>query len=184
MTRKDALREAIHIVSNARIGKQRKAGIIAALELCQQELPFSHWSTEAIFDACDTWIAEHGELPMQAFLSPQMPSHPTIKNRFGITAREFRDKYYPMKDVSTRSRYHKRTISEWNDLFSKEFVRIRCTGQDNYNQQRNHELPTWNTIAAMNGCTTWKQLLALLSLKPYKKAHPKVEVRIFLPDEQ
>ena len=29
MTRKDALREAISIVSNARIGKERKAGIIA-----------------------------------------------------------------------------------------------------------------------------------------------------------
>ena len=183
MTRKEALREAIDIVSNARIGKQRKADIIAGLELCQRELPFSHWSEEAIFDACDTWVSEHGELHMQAFASPQMPSHPAIKNRFGMTAREFRDKFYPMKDVSTRSRYYKRSVAEWNDLFVKEFSRIRCTGQDDYNRRRNHELPTWNTMAEMNRCNTWNRLLALLSLKTYRKPHPKVEVRILMPEK-
>lgn len=183
MTRRDALREAIYIVSNARIGKQRKAEIIAGLELCQQELPFSHWSKEAIFDACNTWIADHGELHMRAFASPQMPSHPTIKNRFGMTAREFRDKYYPMKDVSTRSPYYQHSINEWNEMFVDEFNLIECTGQDDYNQRRNHKLPTWNTMAAMNNCKTWNQLLALLSLKTYQKSRPKVEVRILPPDE-
>ncbi len=183
MTRKDALREAIQIVSNARIGKQRKADIIAGLELCQQELPFSHWSKAAIFDACDTWVQEHGELHMQAFVSPVMPSHPAIKNRFGMTAREFRDKYYPMKDVSTRSPYYKHSVSEWNEIFVEEFTRIKCTGQDDYNRRRNHELPTWVTMAKMNGCETWNQLLLLLSLKTNSKPHPEVRVRIIPPDE-
>lgn len=183
MTRKDALREAIHIVSNARIGKQRKAGIIAGLELCRRELPFSRWSKEAIFDACDTWISEHGALHMRAFASPHMPSHPAIRNRFGMTAREFRDKYYPMKDVSTRSRYCRRSIAEWNGLFADDFQRIRCTGQCDYNRRRSRDLPTWNTVAGMNGCKTWSELLALLSLKTYRKSRPKAEVRILTPVE-
>lgn len=183
MTRKDALREAIHIVSNAHIGKQRKANIIAGLELCQRELPFSHWSKEAIFDACDTWVQEHGELHMQAFVSPLMPSHPAIKNRFGMTAREFRDKYYPMKDVSTRSPYCKRTVKEWNELFAAEFTQLKCTGQDDYNRRRNRALPTWNTMAAMNKCKTWRQLLSELSLSTYPKSRPEVNVRISFPDE-
>ena len=178
MTRKDALREAIHIVSNARIGKQRKAGIIAGLELCRRELPFSHWSEEAIFDACDTWVSEYGALHMRAFASPQMPSHTAIRNRFGMTAREFRDKYYPMKGISTGSRYGKRGIAEWNGLFADEFHRIRCTGQRDYNRRRNHDLPTWNTMAGMNNCKTWNELLALLSLETYRKSHTKVEVRV------
>jgi len=178
MTRKDALREAIHIVSNAHIGKQRKADIIAGLTLCQQELPFSHWSEAAIFDACDTWVQEHGELHMQAFISPQMPSHTAIKNRFGITARDFRDKYYPMNDVSTRSRYYKRSVSDWNELFIKDFLRIRCTGQDDYNKRRNRELPTWNTMAAMNALKNWKELLGKLELKTFRKPHPDIKVRI------
>lgn len=183
MTRKDALREAIHIVSNARIGKQRKADIIAALALCREELPFSHWSEAAIFDACDTWVQEHGELTMRAFASPQMPSHPAIKNRFGMTAREFRDKYYPMKGVSARSPYRKRTVQEWNGLFTAEFTRLRCTGQDDYNRRRDRALPTWNTMAAMNRCKTWRQLLAGLSLTTYPRPRPEVKVRISFPDE-
>lgn len=183
MTRRDALREAIEIVSNARIGKQRKADIIAGLKLCQQELPFSRWSREAIFDACDTWVADHGELHMRAFVSPQMPSHPAIKNRFGLTARDFRDKYYPMKDVSARSPYYQHSINEWNEMFVDEFNLIECTGQDDYNRRRNHKLPTWNTMAAMNNCKTWNQLLTLLSLKTHQKSRPKVAVRILPPDE-
>lgn len=178
MTRKDALREAIHIVSKARIGKRRKADIIAGLSLCQQELPFSRWSRAAVFDACDTWVQEHGALHMQAFLSPQMPSHSAVKNRFGMTAREFRDKYYPMKDVSTRSRYCQRSVSEWNELFAEEFARIKCTGQRDYNKRRNRELPAWNTAAAMNGLKTWSALLKKLELETYKKPRSEVKVRI------
>lgn len=183
MTRKDALREAINIVSNARIGKQRKADIIKGLEFCQQELPFSHWSKEAIFDACDTWVQEHGELHMRDFVSPKLPSHTAIKNRFGITAKEFRDKYYPITDVSTRSPYYKHSVSEWNQQFQTEFCRICCTGQDDYNRRRKKELPTWNTMAAMNGCKTWKQLLEKLSLETHIKPRPKVNVRILPPDK-
>ncbi len=183
MTRRDALREAIHIVENACIGKQRKADIIAGLTLCHQELPFSHWTKEAIFDACDTWVQEHGELHLHDFVSPLLPSHSAIKNRFGMTAREFRNHYYPMKDVSTRSPYYRRSVEEWNRLFIEEFSRIRCTGQDDYNHRRNKEYPTWNTLVVMNKCGTWRQLLEKLSLDTYSKPRPKVDVRILLTDE-
>ena len=179
MTRKDALREAIQIVLNARIGKQRKENIVAGLKLCQQELPFAHWTEDAIFDACDTWVQEHGALHLRAFESPVMPSHPTIKNRFGMTAREFRDKYYPITDVSTRSQYYKHSIDEWNQLFTEEFHRIRCTGQADYNQRRNRQFPTWNTMAKMNTVKTWMELLSRLNLTTYDKPCQNLAVRIF-----
>lgn len=179
MTRKDALREAIHIVSKARIGKQRKAEIVAGLELCRRELPFSHWSREAIFDACDTWVQEHGALSVTAFASPQMPSHPVIQNRFGMTARAFRDQFYPARDAPSGSR---RGLSRWNELFAEEFNRIRCTGQRDYNRRRDRGLPTWNTMAKMNRCGTWSLLLEKLSLKTYRTSHPAPEVRISYPE--
>lgn len=178
MTRKDALREAIRIVSNARIGKQRKAGIIAGLTLCQRELPFSHWSREAVFDACDTWVQEHGELRLRAFSSPRMPSHSVIQNRFGMTAREFRDQYYPMSAARPGGRYSGHSAGEWNHLFEEEFHRLRCAGQRDYNQRRNKDLPTWNTQAAMNGLKTWSGLLAKLGLTVYGKPRPEVKTRI------
>lgn len=178
MTRKDALREAIQIVSQARIGKQRKEDIISGLSLCESELPFTHWTAEAIFDACDTWVDEHGELHISAFMSPKMPSHPTIKNRFKMTVREFRDKYYPISDTTTKSRYYKRSVDEWNHLFLEEFHRIRCTGQDDYNHKRARNLPTWNTMAKMNKVKTWFELLRELNLKTYKKERKNIDVRI------
>lgn len=184
MTRKDALREAVHIVSNARIGKQRKEEILAGLTLCQQELPFAHWTKEAIFDACDTWVQEHGELTVRAFVSPQMPSHPVIKNRFGLTAREFRDRYYPMAGASARSPYHGCSVEEWNQKFKADFHRIHCKGQKDYNRRRNRALPTWNTVAAMNGLKSWRALLKKLNLSTYGEPKPNAAaaVRALGPD--
>lgn len=176
MTRKEALREAIHIVSNARIGKQRKADIIAGLTLCQQELPFNRWSEAAVFDACDTWVQEHGELCMQAFTSPRMPSRAVVRDRFGMTAREFRDRYYPMEARPGCCRKH--SVSEWNERFAEEFLRIRCTSQADYNRRRSRELPVWRTVASMNGVKTWNELLKKLELKTFGKPRPEVKVRI------
>jgi len=94
----------------------------------------------------------------------------------------FRDQYYPMRGILTRSPYCKSGVSEWNKRFEEEFYRIRCTGQADYNRRRDHALPTWNTMAAMNECKTWKELLEKLSLKKFRKTQPKVKVRILPPD--
>lgn len=178
MTRKEALREAVQIVASARIGKRRKAGILAGLALCQRELPFTRWSEEAIFDACDTWVQEHGKLCLRDFSSPLMPSHSAIQNRFGITARGFRDKYYPLAGASAGDRYRQRSAAKWNQAFREEFHRIRCRGQEDYNRRRDRELPAWRTLAAMNGVKTWRELLGKMDLTTYGKPRPEVQVRI------
>lgn len=178
MTRKQALREAIQIVSNARIGKGRKAEILAGLDLCQRELPFAHWTQEAIFDACDTWVEERGTLTLRAFASPDMPSHTTVKNRFGMTAREFRDRYYPLPGLTAGSSCCGRGVEEWNRLFTADFHAMACTGQADYNRRRNRDLPTWNTVAAMNGIGTWKRLLTKLGLSAYEKPGSRRPVKV------
>lgn len=173
MTRKEALDEAIQIVSNARIGKRRKEDILAGLDLCRRELPFAHWTKEAVFDACDTWVGEHGQLTLRAFSAPDMPSHTTVKNRFKMTAREFRDRYYPLAGGPAGSRYGGHGVDEWNRRFTEEFRRIACTGQADYNRRRDRLLPTWNTVAAMNGVKSWRQLLARLGLSVCKTPGPR-----------
>lgn len=180
MTRKEALREAIQIVSNARIGKQRKADILAGLALCQRELPFAHWTREAVFDACDTWVQEHGTLSLRAFASPLMPSHPTIKNRFGMTARQFRDRYYPLDGARSGSPYSKDGVEAWNQRFQADFHAMGCTGQEDYNRRRDRALPTWNTVAAMNGVKSWSRLLGKLGLSTYERPEPDRPVKVRL----
>lgn len=180
MVRRDALREAIQIIENTEIEQSRKEEIVAGLELCIQELPFSHWSEAAIFDACDQWVQEHGELHLNAFVSAEMPSHPTIKNRFGMTAKEFRDKYYPISDITTRSRYYKRNREEWDKLFIEEFHRIKVRSQEDYNRRRSAGLPTWATMAHMHGLKRWSDLLEELGLQVYGKQHQRPAVYINL----
>lgn len=181
MTRKEALKEAIEIITKARIGQQRKEDIIQGLELCVSELPFARWSEAAIFDACDQWVLEHGIIWLKDFDHASLPSHPTIKNRFGMTAKEFRDRYYPISDVTTRSRYCHRNRAEWDALFVAEFHRILATGQDDYNKRRQRELPTWNSMATMHGVHTWRELLNLLGLETYTKPRSMVTVRLLNP---
>lgn len=177
MTRREALREAAQIVAKARIGRGRKEEILAGLALCQEELPFARWTEAAVFDACDAWVEEHGALTLRAFSASGMPSGSVVKGRFGLTARAFRDCYYPLPGVS-RSRYNGQDVEEWNRRFQEEFDRLRCTGQADYNRRRDREMPTWNTLAAMNGLRTWRALLVRTERIPYPKDRPAAEVRI------
>ena len=148
MTRREALREAAQIVAKARIGRGRKEEILAGLALT-----------------------------LRAFSASGMPSGSVVKGRFGLTARAFRDCYYPLPGVS-RSRYNGQDVEEWNRRFQEEYDRLRCTGQAEYNRRRDREMPTWNTLAAMNGLRTWRALLVRTERIPYPKDRPAAEVRI------
>ena len=97
MTRKTALKEAINIVKSSEVDTKMKENVIEKLELCISELPFAQWSEAAVFDACDQFIEDHGRpLILNDFQSKELPSHPTVKNRFEMTLKEFRDTYYPL----------------------------------------------------------------------------------------
>lgn len=180
MTRKEALREAMQIVSSARIGKGRKEEILAGLALCRRELPFARWTREAVLDACDAWVQEHGSLTLRAFASPEMPSHSTVKNRFGMTARQFRDRYYPLDGGPGRGPFAGQGVDEWNRRFREDFHAMGCAGQADYNRRRDRALPTWNTVAAMNGVKTWRQLLEKLGLTAYEKPAARREAKVRL----
>lgn len=165
MTRKNAMKNAILVVEKAKMKRKEKEKLISVLSEIADELPRVHWTENAIFDACEEFLLTHPYITLKDFERADMPSHPTIKNRFGMTAKEFRDKYYPIGDVTTRSPYFGRTVEEWNELFSIEFNRLHCTGQDDYNRRRYKSLPTWNTLAKMNGLKRWNELLEHVGVK-------------------
>lgn len=183
MTRKIALQEAIKIIEASRIGKQRKADIIAGLQLCMDELPFAKWSEAAVFDACDQFVQEHGAIRLVDFDHAGLPSHPTIKNRFKMTAKEFRDKYYPLPDTPEyKPRYTPEEREKWNTQFIEEFHRIRCTSEQHYNKTRRKDAPVFQTLCRMNDVKTWRQLLELLGLDTYRRARPVLTATILPPE--
>ena len=84
MTRKQALSTAIEALNAA--GQTQAAGILHTLS---GELPFFSWSEEAIYDAVEQFILDHGRVPTTTdFKKRGLPPHTVIKRRFGVTLQE------------------------------------------------------------------------------------------------
>ena len=172
MTRKMALKAAIEVINNADIEEETKKNITEKLELCIQELPFAKWSEAAIFDACDQFIAEHGRpLHLRDFVTKELPSHPTVKNRFGMTLKEFRDTYYPLPEE--RAKKPTPTPEETIESFRKEFLECGAETMEEYDRLRSPGAPHSLTVIKYSGAGTWLKLLEMAGLSPKRTAKRK-----------
>lgn len=164
MTRSESLYIAISIISDS--NHPEKSKIIEGLQKCIHTLSNRKWTEETIMDACNEVYQAKGFLLASDFKRKNMPSHTDIAQVFHMTAKQFRDTYYPSKtDVPTNSPFYTHSISEWTSMFLEDYKRIHPKTQAEYNKFRSPSLPTWNTIAKMNGVTSWNSLLILLGLK-------------------
>ena len=92
MTRKQALALAEQVLSER--GQDEAAAILHKLS---GELPFYSWSEDAIRDAVEQFILDHGRVPTATdFKKRGLPPHTVIKKRFGITLQEWLNKCYPV----------------------------------------------------------------------------------------
>lgn len=174
--------KAIQIVQNSSETEEEIQDIVSALELCYSELPFAKWTEEAIFDACDQYCLEKGRtyLISSDFQSTLLPSHPTIKNRFGITTKEFRDKYYPInKNPMSRKgihlRYNTKTEEEYLAEFIEQYNTIQPKSAEEYNKNKNDDMPGTQSLQRMAGVSSWGKLLEKYNLKT--KQTKQIEVK-------
>lgn len=178
MTRKTALLRAISMIEAMTPPPEGKDELIKKLQLCIDELPFSKWSEDAIFDACDQYCEDHNRtyLITSDFQKAELPSHPTVKNRFGMTLSEFRDKYYPLPSSrSGKSPYSDRPVESYNKDFVEFYKNNYGIRGDEYNNRRPAGSPTWHTLAKMNGLKqSWFLLLSTLGLKRTVEFTPTV----------
>lgn len=166
MTRKEAIFEAIRLVKVSKLKVLQKREIVEKLELCQLELPFAHWTEAAIFDACDQFIAEKGRpLWVNDFDQyAELPSHPTIQNRFGMTARQFRDTYYPLPPEE-RPDSDQRVEKMLAD-FKAELARCGAHTREEYDDLRDRSLPCSTTLLRRAGLSCWRELLSAVGTTP------------------
>ena len=98
MTRKQALSAAIETLNAA--GQTEAAEILHKLS---GELPFFSWSEDAIFDAVEQFILDHGRVPTTTdFKKRGLPPHTVIKRRFGVTLQEWLDQNYLIEKTPPR----------------------------------------------------------------------------------
>lgn len=166
MTRKEALLHAIDIISNISTTHNNML-IIEKLQEIIADLPLNMWTESAIHDAIQQWAIDNGRYPMVSdFKSRYLPSHPSVKNRFGMTLGDFLAKYYPQSKPRCKTpKYRYKTKYEWKEIFINEYKRINPHSCNEFDKKRSAGVPMWITIAKMFGLCTWKELLALCGIK-------------------
>ncbi len=174
MTRKQALELAIQALNEA--GQTEAAGILHTLS---GELPFFSWSEEAIFDAVEQFVLDHGRVPTTTdFKKRGLPPHTVIKRRFGVTLQVWLDQHYPTVKPPLDELQAKAT-----EDFIKEYLRIQPTSAEDYNARRAHPSLGWYSIAKYNHTRRWRILLEKLSLPIYNNrgvlnSTPQLKVRV------
>ena len=154
ITRKKALLDAIEIVKTADIPARRKEELIEKLNLCVTELPFAKWTEEAIYDACDQFVEEHGRIPrISEFDRAGLPSHAVVQNRLGISVRELRKKHFPPNMLDGHNK------EEVIETFRKEFIRCGARTQKEYDEKREKGQPCAQTLLKKLHLKNWSQLL-------------------------
>lgn len=158
MTRKQAISQAIAILEK----EDKNQEICQKLTEILEELPITHWSDKTIFDVFDQYVLEHNCVPSRSEIknNPNIPTHSTIKNRFGITLEEFYLKYYPnyiKKCDSTRYHYH--SFNYWLDNFKLQYVKNNYPTQSQYNKLRDQNTPCSRHIIRMSKYNNWNELL-------------------------
>ena len=174
MTRKQALALAIQALNEA--GQTEAAEILHTLS---GELPFFSWSEDAIYDAVEQFILDHGRVPTTSdFKKRGLPPHTVIKRRFGVTLQEWLEQHYPTIKPPLDELQAKAT-----EDFIKEYLRIQPTSAEDYNARRTHPSRGWFAIAKYNHTRRWRILLEKLNLPIYNNrdvpnSTPQLKVRV------
>lgn len=128
----------------------------------------SKWTEDAIFKAIDNFIEKNGRLPTYIDLSsfPDLPTHPSIKNRFDMNVSEFYNTYYNSYVHLCKSRtYHYRTAEYWLNDFKIQYKSLGCPKMETYNLLRNRNTPCACHLLKIFNIGTWNELLALCNFK-------------------
>ena len=162
MTRKQALSLAIQALSD--IGQKEAAETLHTLS---EELPMNRWSDAAILDSIDQFILDNGRVPTSVdFKKRGLPPHTVIKQRYGITLREWLNEHYPVTKPSDEA-----ICAEITKSFIEDYRRIRPKSAEEFNEKRSSGTRCWYSVAIRNHTKCWRNLLAKLELPIYNNVN-------------
>ncbi|MBQ7144233.1 MAG: hypothetical protein IJR65_03650 [Oscillospiraceae bacterium] len=159
MTRKQALALAIQVL----IENGTHEAAVETLRTLSDELPLDRWTDAAIRDAVEQFILDRGRPPtVTDFKRRGLPPHTVIRNRYGVSLREWLDAQVPAVRPSDEAQRAALT-----EAFREEYLRLRPTSAKGFDRQRRKVVRCWYTVAARNSCHTWRELLTKLHLPVY-----------------
>ena len=159
MTRKTALLAAVRLLS---ADKTNRETVLKLKELAA-DLPAIHWSDNAIRDAVEQFIEDHGRVPtVTDFRQKNLPSHTVIRQKYGVSLAVWLKENYPSSPVLSHAEL-KRTYTE---AFLADYARIKPSGGDAFNKNRTLS-KSWQTVAKYHAVGSWGALLHTLGLQQF-----------------
>lgn len=160
MTRKQALYKALETITNK--------DVIEKINEILDDMPFTGWSKRTIFDTIDQFIIDNGRSPTTTdFKKKGLPPHPVIKLRFGISLKEFLEKYYSNNKKCNSKVYFSKTKEYWKENFIIQYHRVKPTSAEGYNRKRSESTPSWGTVAKLYNIDKWLDWLRFCNIIPY-----------------
>lgn len=173
MTRKQAVSEAIQILSNDNANRE----IVDKLEEMLLEMPLSSWTKKSILDSIETFAIEHNNtLPTVEQLTKEngLPSNTVIYAKFHISSiKIFYQKYFSgfkQKD-SNSSQYRNEEPNYFIDTFKSNYsaigklLNLKYVDYNTYNNYKKENTPHLSTIIKNCKCKTYYELLVLCGYK-------------------
>lgn len=167
MTRRQALMISKEIISLLPEFEYQEE-LMQMLEDMKQETPGVSWTEAAIFDAIEQFRIDHnGRLPNLSDFNKcrELPSLPTIKNRFKVTSvNQWMDEYYPDREYIYRGRYNGKSPFEWLADFKEQYISMKdgdYVTEEEYNRLRKKGSPSTKTLGKLLNSYSYKHILGL-----------------------
>lgn len=138
----------------------------------------SKWTKDAIFKAFDKYIEENGRLPNSHSIDEinSLPTHSSIKNRFGLTTKQFYKKYYPQYvNLCKSDCYHYNTKSFWKQDFIKQYKRMGTPTTIEYDKMRDCNTPCVIHLKKILEVKSWDDLLQECDLIEHNEISYKID---------
>ena len=165
MTRREALLRAIKYIGD------NDPELTHKLNEMIEDMPMTHWSAAACYDAIEDFYITHGRFPrMEDFKrSSKLPTLPTIRNRFHMPALQW---------LRSLEHYTPARTNSALVAFIDEYNRIHPVSGPDYNIKKCKDVSRWEAVARRyTPSGNWTDLLKLTGLRSVPRRHiPEYQV--------
>lgn len=168
MTRKQAISTVLGYLDKQPGLSPDLCKAILILKEMQNGIPGKIWTDEAIREAIERFMEEHGRPPKVKELDTveYLPPHSVVARQYGMTAGKWLEKNYPGPKGSLPGRYKGLTPEDLREMFISEYQRIQPVSEEDFDQRRRKGVPCWHYIAKQLRVSRWNELRRLCGLMP------------------
>ena len=181
MTRKQAISAVLCYLDRQPDLPQELCKAILILKEMQNGIPGKIWTDEAIREAVERFMKEHGRPPKVKELDTveYLPRHTVVARQYGVTAGKWLEDNYPRAKGSFSGRYKGLMPVDLKEMFIAEYKRIQPINEEDFDRRRQDGVPSWHYMAKQLEVDRWNELRELCGVMP--KVGRSGE-RIFLVD--